>query len=110
MRGLKQRELDWSFMIYNFDFAPGKNFVQKKSHGLLREAVQRAGALEFTRKSRPKQSARGLTHSMTLRAFQKSSCRAQRLGLSTLRSTATEDGRWPPTAFLNVTANCYFKP
>jgi len=39
MRGLKQRELDWSFMIYNFDFAPGKNFVQKKSHRLLlREA------------------------------------------------------------------------
>jgi isoleucyl-tRNA synthetase len=32
-----------SFSFHNFDFAPGKNFVQKKSHRLLlREAVQRA--------------------------------------------------------------------
>jgi hypothetical protein len=31
------------FVFHNFDFAPGKNFVQKKSHRLLlREAVQRA--------------------------------------------------------------------
>ena len=35
--------------FHNFDFAPGKNFVQKKSPRLrLREVVQRAGALEFT--------------------------------------------------------------
>jgi len=86
--------------FHTFDIAPGKNIVQKKSHRrLLREAVQRAGALEFMRKGRPKQSARGLAHSMTLRAFQKSSCRAQRLGL-----------RWPSTAFPNVTANGYFTP
>jgi hypothetical protein len=31
------------FSFHNFDFAPGKNFVQKKSHRLLlHEAVQRA--------------------------------------------------------------------
>lgn len=30
-------------MLCNFDFAPAKNFVEKKSHRLLlREAVQRA--------------------------------------------------------------------
>ena len=40
-----------------------------------------------------RKSARGLAHSMTLRAFQKSSCRAQRLGL-----------RWPSPAFPNITA------
>jgi hypothetical protein len=34
----------FSFSFHNFDFAPGKDFVQKKSQRLLlREAVQRAG-------------------------------------------------------------------
>jgi hypothetical protein len=37
------------FPFHNFDFAPGKDFVQKKPpRWRLREAVQRAGALEFT--------------------------------------------------------------
>jgi len=57
------------------------------------------------------QSARGLAHSKTLRVSQESSYRARRLGVSTLRSTATpvlrsspatedgEDGRRPAAAF-----------
>ena len=45
------------------------------------------------------QSARGLAQSMTLRVFQESSCHAQRFGVSTLRSTATEDGRRASAAF-----------
>jgi len=45
------------------------------------------------------QSARGLAQSKTLRVFQKSSFRAQRLGV-----------RWPSTAFPGVTANgCFAK-
>jgi hypothetical protein len=44
------------------------------------------------------ESARGLARSTTLRAVRMSPANASRLGLSTLRSTATEDGRWPSTA------------
>jgi hypothetical protein len=41
-----------AFSFRNFDFAPDKDFIQKKSHRLLpSEAVQRAGALEFTLQS-----------------------------------------------------------
>lgn len=68
------------------------------------------GAQKFMGKSRGQfvcwQSARGLAYSKTLRAFQKSSCRAQRLGLSTLRSTATGDGQWPSAAFPRGVSNC----
>ena len=76
------------------------------------------GTQKLMRKSRGHfvflHSARGLAHSKTLRVFHESLCRAQRLGLSTLRSTATEDGRRPSAAFpndilncANVTWNCY---
>jgi hypothetical protein len=64
----------------------------------------------FTRKSRGHfvclQSARGLAQSRTLRVFQESSCCAQRLGVSTLRNTATEDGRRPSAAFPRGISNC----
>src|ERR1017187_851204 len=52
------------------------------------------------------ESGAEVTALQTLRVFQESSCRAQRLGLSTLRSTATEDGRRPSAAFPNGISNC----
>jgi hypothetical protein len=53
--------------FHNFDFAPGKNFVQKKSHRLLlREAVQRTDALEFTLQRGPNKLKLELQPTMSL--------------------------------------------
>ena len=85
----------------------------RKSRGLfvcLQSASRRRAEAALWRAAQ----AEGLAQSKTLRVFQESSCRAQRLGVSTLRSTATEDGRRPSSAFprgiSNVTKvnwNCY---
>jgi hypothetical protein len=39
----EMRPLFQAVAFHNFDFAPGKNFVQNKSRRRRREAVQRAG-------------------------------------------------------------------
>jgi len=88
--------------------------VMRKSRGyfvFLQSASRRRAEAALWRAAKEE----GLAQSKTLRVFQKSSCRAQRLGVSTLRSTATpvlrsspatedgEDGRRPSAAFSSGT-------